>query len=147
MVSNRYCDIKLELCELSDEIIAQIRAQIEYYRVSVYKDEAHKNIDVSVKNLRLVAKLLCSTNLKDLFEDMSAETTTYDQSEGIVECKLTMRITRLIRNFENEIKYIKNNTSEDESRYDLRKSVRKFRQEILAICPSDSRVQMFFQSV
>ena len=130
MLKNSYYDITFELCELSDEIIGQIRSQLAYYRVSAYKHESDVQITKKIKDLKLIAKLLCSANLKDLFEDYAAETAHNKYNSVLVGCPLTMRVTRLLKNFEQEISIIKTNTFKKTStKYDLKKSVRKFREE------------------
>jgi hypothetical protein len=148
MHKNSYYDITFELCELSEEIISQIRGQLAYFRISAYKDEASNQITSKIKDLKLIAKLLCSANLKDLFEDYTAETQQEKYNSVLIGCPLTMRVARLLKNFEQELILIKQDTFEKTPRtYDLKKSVRKFRDDLLAICPTGSRTWDFFQSI
>lgn len=148
MNQNNYYDITFELCELSDEIISQLRAQLSYYQISAYKNETASQIESHIKSLKLVAKLLCSATLKDVFEDYAAEQRQSEDFNSIDDCALTLRVTRFIKFFEIELSLIKGNQfKKTQQRYDLRKSVRKFKHEILSICPAGSRARDFFQSV
>ena len=148
MTRNNHFDIALELCELSEEIVSQVRAQLAYYRISAYKFESKANVDSKIKDLKLISKLLCSANLKDVFEDYAAEASFENHNSIDAGCPLTMRVSRLLQNIENELTLIKKNSFQKTAqRYDLRQSVRKFRGELLAICPNGSRVWDFFQSI
>jgi hypothetical protein len=146
MARNNHFDITMELCELSEELITKIRAQINYYKVSVYKNESRSIIDNHIKGLKFISKVLSSDELKDLFEDFHAEENIYSSNPNSDYCPLTLRVSRLLNSFTVHIQQIKQNSYHlKPSKYDLKKSVIKFKNELIAICPHDSRSRSFFQ--
>lgn len=145
-------EIIIELCGLCEDVIKKTREGLSYYQISTYKEESKEIIEENIRQLQLIAKLLCSANLKDYFQDYKAETNTQMIHNQLnidnSPCSLTLRVTRLIANIESELNYIKNDSFKKTSdQYNLRQSVRKFRTDLLGISMKGSKAWDFFQSV
>lgn len=142
-----YSDITIELLDLSNEIITELTAQLNYYQVSIYKEESLKAIELKIRSLKFISKVLASQDLLDIFEDYHAEKMYSKSLANNAICPFFMRVNRLIQQFKKEITKIQSNSCLiDSTKYDLKKSVIKFKNELVAICPNGSRSRHFFKS-
>ena len=65
-------DILSELIELYREVIQDVRLQLNYYRVSVYKHETAAIIKDKIAQLHFITKLVAIDSLLESFEDYQA---------------------------------------------------------------------------
>ncbi len=149
----RHCqsDIILELLELSQDVVNEIRQQLIYYSASVYKTEAAEQVKQIIAKLRLVIDLIPDEFIKEPFLDFEAEVANGQQNYIPGECMFTSRITRLLQNLEKHShalkeKYLAEQRLQPQNNDLLTRKLRKHRGVILSICQHGSRRWNFFQS-
>lgn len=152
MSRKRHIDIAIEMEELARELITEIRQQLSYFKVSVYKTEMIATIEGKITNLRVIADLFANEAIKEPFLDYEAERNTLIDFNTAEECVLTSRVIRLITNFEQQLeKYkaslISSGASQIRNPDGLCKRVRERRREVLSFCRHGSHNWSFFQSI
>lgn len=148
----RPTDIIVELTELCEDVMDEVRQQLLYYRASVYKDETGTLIRRKIDHLRLIANILGDDLAKEPFRDYDAmEIAKLPAAHG--ECSLSKRIALLLQEFSKHLQSTQRQTSIRDPKShaaggpDLARSVQRHRRELLAICRQGSRQWAFFQSI
>lgn len=142
-----YIEIVYELVELMRSQIDQTRDFISLYQPSVYKCEVSSHIERKIKCLHLIAKLLEHELILDHFEDyrvskahMALETSIHSLQIPMIQ-NLLQRIEKHLSSLSREQIFAM------KPKYDLRKSVQKFRHQILSEIPASSTSHHFFRSL
>jgi hypothetical protein len=147
----RHTDIIVELIDLCQERMTEIRQQLVYYRASVYKGETAAQIGDTVTQLRLVATLLGDEMLAEAFIDYDAMAKAGVMSVAPGECSFSMRITTLLFALEGQLLRLERQGTPRAPANDvdlqLAQAVRERRHELLALCRQGTRQWAFFESV
>lgn len=144
-------DILIEIYDLSREMIADIRNQLNYYRASVYKDETASNIENRIASLHKIVDIVPFKLLLEPFADYYAEKN--NNNEFIPgECKLSARVLRLITNLEEVIVKLseekitgKNLKTADEMEFSRR--IYENKNQIISACRPGSRRWSLFHKL
>ncbi len=149
MIRDRRLDILVELVELCQEIIGDIKQQLTYYKASVYKNEAADAIKKKVDQLRLIAGFFADDIIREPFRDFDAIERAAQIKIIPGECSFSVRVTRLIAELE---RYLANFNQKIASRdkaadlaVDFGQNIRKHRNELLGLCRFGSRHRSLFQ--
>lgn len=147
----RQQDIAVELIELSEEVMDEIRQQLIYYRASVYKDETAQNVKTRVEQLRLMAAIVADEAIQDAIRDYDAMAMNGAMQVAPGECSFSTRVTKLLSTVSQLFDQLRRDVAHRDSRATgvsaLAKSVQTHRKELLAMCRHGSRQWAFFQSV
>lgn len=146
----RHTDILLEMIELCQERMTELRQQLGYYRASVYKAEMSGQIASNIERLRMVAEIFGDVMVQEAFKDYEAMA-----SMGIAgyipgECSLSQRVTSLLASLETQLARLQFAIASRAlplSQEDLQSAVEKKRDQLLALCRHGSRQWAFFQSL
>jgi hypothetical protein len=147
----RQSDVIVELIELCQERMDEIRQQLSYYRASVYKDEAASHIGGLITQLRLVGAVLNDDLLKEAFKDFDAVARRGIQNYIPGECSFSQRVTMLLSSMSEHLRriHVANFSNHGDKTYALEfaKNLRKHRNELLQICRQGTRHWQFFQAI
>jgi hypothetical protein len=152
MARTQNLDIIIEILELTDELIKEIRQDLLYFRASVYKSETAPIITQKIQKLRVIAEVFPDRTLEEAFLDFDAELANAATLYVPGECSFTARTTRLLNSLDALV--MRNRTpggsirlqSIDESD-GLAKKIRMKRSELLSACQHGSRRWNFFQGL
>ena len=132
----RHVDISIEMLELGQELLAEIRQQLVYYRASVYNDETANQINAKVAEITLLADLLGDESMREALTDyevLRQEVTTPIPGE----CHFSKRVSLLLGTLDQAIRATQGrlqpppNPEQDQQ---LADSVRKHRHKLLDNC-------------
>ncbi len=147
----RQTDVVVELIELCQDRMDEIRQQLSYYRASVYKDEAASHIDGLIVQLRLIGGILNDDLLKEAFKDFDAVARRGIQNYIPGECSFSQRVTMLLASMGEHLRriHVANFSNHGDKTYALEfaKNLRKHRTELLQICRQGTRHWAFFQAI
>lgn len=145
----RHVDIFVEMLDLGQDLLTEIRQQLTYYRASVYKDETAKQINEKVTELTLLADLLGDEGMREALTDYEALLSeTINSVPG--DCLFSKRVTLLLGTLDQAFRNIQSrltNPSNPQQDQELTESVRKHRHKLLALCRHGSRQWAFFTSL
>jgi len=144
----RQADILVEMKDLALDILADIRQQLAYYKVSVYKDETSTNITIKVEQLRMIVGLMGKPDLMEPLLDYDAmkEAGVLNYVPG--ECSFSQRVTCLLQSLTEHLDIINPRSSvENIPTKEISKSIKRHRRQLLALCRHGSRQWSFFQSI
>lgn len=145
-----HSDIAIELAELCQELLGEIRGQLNYYRASVYKTETSKYITRKVEQLRLLSDFLADEILLEAFSDHDAHKDMAGMNVAPGECSLSTRTSQLIQAFELQLEQIieKASLGMREAAPHLNPNrIQRHRKQILSICKQGTRHWAFFQTL
>ncbi len=143
-------DIVIELSELCQDLMREIRQQLNYYRASVYKSETARHINYRVEKLRMVAKLMRDEVFIEAFRDFDAMKELGASACVAGECSFSTRTSRLLQAFDKRCEFIvqqANNRNTEFISSTLMKDVQRHRRELLSMCRQGTRHWVFFQSM
>ena len=144
----RHADILLELIDLVEEVMADVRQQLLYYRASVYKDETAGIIRRKVDQLRVIADVTNDEHFHEVLHDYDAMDAHQAQQIAPGECSFSTRITTLLAGLTGHMDSLKNSLSQSQPvPVHLTTAVHRHRHELLAICRHGSRQWSLFQSL
>lgn len=144
----RHADILLELIDLVDEVMADVRQQLLYYRASVYKDETAGNVRRKVDQLRLIATVTGDVQFHEILHDYDAMNVEMAQQIAPGECSFSTRVTTLLGALHQHMNSLRQNILHERSvPSQLTSAVHQHRRELLAICRHGSRQWSLFQSM
>lgn len=152
MKHSKDLDLMVELIELCQNIVSELRQELAYFRASVYKNEAATRIRERMDSLRLMCEMLGSDSLLEGFRDYDAELKNAHKNIYPGECSFSARVTRLITTLEPELNQIlKNSANNAQIREQapslFRERLNHNKNRILANCQPGSRSWHFFQLV
>ncbi len=141
MSKYRVCDVMIELSELGLELLAEIRQELQYHRVSVYKLETAKRLNDHVERLNAIAYVLDDDLLHEALADFEAMADAAGQLASPGECTLTVRCTHLLnagepilREFQRRAALRRGLVSEE-----LLKAIQTHKRSLIAVCRQGSR--------
>ncbi|MBM4251561.1 MAG: hypothetical protein FJ146_06285 [Deltaproteobacteria bacterium] len=149
MLQYRATDILLELIELTHERIDEVRCQVAYYRVSVYKGETAEQITTKLGQIERVSKIFGDDHLVDAFSDYVALEDANGQLCAPGECSFTRRVTTLLHAVELHLARLYRGLMTHSFTRDaavLADALKEARHDVLALCHTGSRQWSFFQS-
>lgn len=145
----RHIDISIEMLELGQELLTEIRQQLVYYRASVYKDETALQINAKVAEIALLADLLGDDSMREALTDYEA--LRQELTPPVPgECHFSKRVSLLLGTLDQAIRAMQgrlSTPSNPEQDQQLADSVRKHRHKLLALCRHGSRQWAFFTSL
>ena len=150
MTRFRHTDILVELIELCQERMLEIRQQLTYYRASVYKAETANLINGKVEQMRLIGDLFGDLLLQETFDDYESMAKAGAMSVVPGECSFSKRVTLLLGALDGHMTRL---SSQIQTRAlttneaDFAETVRKHRNQLLALCRHGSRQWTFFESL
>jgi hypothetical protein len=152
MPRNRNLDIIIEMVELIDALIKEVRQDLGYFRVSVYKNETATLMGEKIEKLRFVAALFPEPALIEPFHDYDAEVKNALANYIPGECSYTARTTRLLNGLEEQIARLrisagKTKIDPTQGEQGLTIKIRQCRTELMSICRHGSRHWTFFQGL
>ncbi len=144
----RHADILVELKELALDMIADIRQQLSYYRVSVYKDETSDKILNKIEQLRIVANLFGNDDMVEPMRDYDAMADAGVMNYIPGECSFSQRVSCLTTSLTKQLDVINPRSSvENLPNREIARTIQKHRRQLLAFCRHGSRQWSFFQSL
>jgi hypothetical protein len=146
----RCADIILELVDLCHELMDEIRQQLGYYRVSVYKEETAEHIKSRISHMKLVASLIAPANMMEPFRDYEAMSESGVMNYVPGECSFSRRVSVLMASLGDQLTHVENYTERDSERSQettITQNVQKHRHQILAMCKYGSRQWSFFRTL
>ena len=151
MLRLRYVDILVEMLELGQDLLSEIRQQLIYYRASVYKYEMAEQIEGKVDQLQLLAALLGDDAVREVLIDY--EVLRVEGAMNCIpgECSFSKRVTLLIGGLDHAFGRVQSRLasshSAPEQEQEIADTVRKHRQKLLSLCREGSRQWAFFTSL
>lgn len=146
----RHTDILLEMIELCQERMTEVRQQLGYYRASVYKAEMAGQISSNIGQLRTVAEIFGDVMVQESFKDYEAMASMGIASYMPGECSLSQRVTSLLASLETQLSRLSVQIAARSlplTEQALASAVAKHRNQLLALCRQGSRQWAFFQSL
>jgi len=143
-------DVVIELGELCQDLMREIRQQLNYYRASVYKTETAKHIHYRVEKLRMITRLTNDEGLLEAFRDFDAMKKLGASACVAGECSFSTRTSRLLQSFDKRCDFIvqqANNRNVEFISATLIRDVQRHRRELLQMCRQGTRHWVFFQSM
>lgn len=144
-------DIILEISELGQDLLQEIKQQLIYYKASVYKNETAELISQKITALHTLLILIPMPALHEPFEDFQAE-----QCNGLSlvpgECLFSARVGRLLTQLEKNLQMLQEKGMDRDvalanQRQSLEQKVYENRRKILDICQPGTRSWDFFHSL
>lgn len=147
----RHVDIFVEMLELGHDMLTEIRQQLIYYRASVYKHETAAQIGDKIEQLKLLAELLADDAVKEALIDYEALKAEGAMSSIPGECTFSKRLTLLLGGLDHAFRGLQNRLvstiTAPEQELELAETVRKHRNQLLALCRHGSRQWAFFTAL
>lgn len=146
----RHMDIIVELVELCQDIMNDIRQQLSYYRASVYKDETAEGIQKKVEQLRLVTDLIGDDMVQEPMKDYDAMADQGGIQTPPGECSFSARVTCLLQSLDSHLGEVRSRITNQGLQtvgQELTRTVQKHRNQLLSLCRYGSRQWAFFQSL
>lgn len=147
----RHVDIIVELVDLCQERMDEVRQQMAYFRASVYKAEMAAQIKDRVESLRLIASLLADDGLSEAFRDYDAMKAAGAMAVVPGECSFSKRMMTLLGALDTPLfalgKKLAAKTVAPESELAFEETVRQHRLKLLELCRHGSRQWTFFQAL
>ena len=146
----RHTDILLEMIDLCQERMTEVRQQLVYYRASVYKDETSRQIASNIDQLRLVGDIFGDVMLQEAFQDYDAMTKSGVLHHVPGECSFSIRMTVLLTTLDRQLARLNQqllSRSLPVSEEVLADAVIKHRNQLLARCRQGSRQWAFFEAL
>ncbi len=142
-------DIMVELAELCRELKEEVLQQLNYYRVSVYKEETASLIEQKIKQLRTIVELTNNSEALDLFADYEATRCCGNLNLAPGECALSGRIMMLFSQLDSVVEGMLHRIQHEDviDSWHLARNIQKNRKKLLAICRQGSRQWSFFQAI
>ncbi len=116
MKTYRSIETVYELIDLASEIILNVKQQLAYYKVSVYKNEEVSKINDNVEELRQIVDVIQDDRMQEAFRDYQATAEHYEINPSGESCfyvrtlKLVSVMGEILRNY--NISCIKDETEE-----------------------------------
>ncbi len=116
MKTYRSIETVYELIDLASEIILNIKQQLAYYKVSVYKNEEASKINDNVEELRQIVDVIQDDRMQEAFMDYEATAEHYEINPSGESCfyvrtlKLVSVMDEILRNY--NISCMKDETEE-----------------------------------
>lgn len=151
MSRDRRLDILLELVDLCYEIITDMKQQLSYYRVSVYKEEAADPLNKKIDQIRLVTGFFSDENVKEPIRDFDAIEKAAKLNFIPGECSYSVRVTRLIVDLEKQLSIFNRKiVSRDRTANlcnDFGSNLRRHRNELIHLCRYSGRHWSFMHEI
>lgn len=138
-------DIDIEVIELCREISQEIMQALNYFQVSVYKNEVIEQINKMIQNLKIVVELFSDQNILEPFRDYDAEVINGIPCAVPGESNFSSRVLRLINGVESQI--ISRGNHLHSQQLKIQTKAKKKKKEILSICQYGSKNWSFFQKL
>ena len=142
-------DILSELIDLYRGVIQDIRLQLNYYRVSVYKDEAADVVKEKIEQLHFISKLVSIDSLIEPFADFYATLGSGNCYTPPGECVFSIRVATFLKAIELQLSDLENRMNMNNMAPDLEQSItkqcQKHRQLILSMCAQGTHHRTFFE--
>ena len=142
-------DILSELIDLYREVIGEIRLQLNYYRVSVYKHETAGIIKDKINQLHFIAKMVAIDSLVEPFADYDASLSDGNCYTAPGECLFSTRVSAFMQALEAELRDVESriNTinAAPEVQDAIAKKCQKHRHQILSMCQEGTHHRTFFE--
>ena len=141
MASVRYSDLVLEMADLCREIKDDLTQRLRYYRASVYKHEAVRQINERVDQLRAIFQILADEDLSDAMADHDAVFDSGPQMLAAGECTVTARVNILIAGMDPALNALTRRFSKSQSvvRDETMKALHRHRNTLMSVCREGSR--------
>ncbi|MCX6129875.1 MAG: hypothetical protein NTX25_12550, partial [Proteobacteria bacterium] len=130
-------DIMIELIELCLELKSEILQQLNYFRASVYKNEAAAVIEQKLQAFRLIADLINNVELKDAFHDFELMKKSGPMMAAPGECLLSLSVTRLNQTTDRIFAELLSKIPQNDLKQtaDFSQNVQDHRLQLLSACP------------
>lgn len=141
MSKYRMSDVMVELSELGSELLHEIRQELQYHRVSVYKHETAKRINERVGRLKVLAQVLNDELLNEALADFDAMAESAGLYAAPGECTLTTRCGHLLNEAEQILREFQRRASQRRGMVsnELLKTIQTHRRALIAVCRQGSR--------
>jgi hypothetical protein len=147
----RQTDILIEMIELCQERMQEVRQQLSYYRASVYKAEMAGQIDEQIAELSVVGSLFRDEMLTEAFTDFDAMAKAGAMTTLPGECSFSKRVSILLAAVEGHLARLNTQAptaaAVPADEVDFTNAVRLHRTQLLALCRQGSRQWTFFQAL
>jgi hypothetical protein len=151
----RQLDILVELIDLCQDIIADLRQKLSFYRASVYKIENHNQIRASVEDLAVVLKILGDKDLSQFWSSFHShfkETPPEGEQrlppgESHFSFQLGIFLCGIDQALSDYYHQITTKTDHGTEWLEMLDMIRFNRQTLLALCKNNSKQYHFLQSL
>lgn len=143
-------DLMVEMIDLCQHLLGELRHHLSYFKASVYKVEAQEFIDSKIQILAILLQILGDEHSKDLLDDFCAVSSPMPHSPP-GECSFSLKLGILLSGLDEALKKFYNQitlkatamTSPDQ----LTQSIRQNKCSILKVCKEDSKQYEIFQGI
>ncbi len=151
----RQLDILVELIDLCQDIIADLRQKLCFYRASVYKNENHNQIRASIEDLAMVLKILGDKDLMGFwatfhsnFQDPPPDGVQHlPPGESHFSFQLGIFLCGIDQALNDYYHQITAKTDQGTEWLEMLDMIRFNRQSLLALCKNNSKQYQIFQSL
>jgi hypothetical protein len=140
----------LELTELCQDLVRDLRQELGYFRVSAYKHESMTIIEDKMTQLKSMVLIFGDSTLNEAFCDDFGLAANEDFQPLPGECRLSTRAGILINTVELGLKRLwLKLTTDHPSQPDekLSETLRARKTELLSLCPEGTRQHLLFQAI
>jgi hypothetical protein len=146
----RQLDMLVEMLDLCQQLIAELRHQLSYFKASVYKHEAQENIDSKIQILGILIGIIGDEVSKDLWEDFcSSKLNSNCSPPG--ECSFSLKVGILLGGLDEALNCFYNQitlkATEFESPEKIAESIRVNKSKILTVCNKNSKQYSIFLGI
>jgi hypothetical protein len=141
LASVRYGDLVLELVEVCRDIGTDLHKHLSYYRVSAYKVETLKLINVRVDQLRAIFQILGDSDLDDAMADHDAVVDLGGNGLFAGDCSVSSRVGLLLSGMGPALSALVRRFARSQSavRPETFETLLRHKQTLLHVCPEGSR--------
>ena len=149
MIRLRYSDLVFELSDICKGLKSELQQHLLYYRASAYKDEAIRNIDQRVDQLRAVFQILADADLNEALSDHDAVWGQGPQMLAAGDCTVSARISILIAGMDPALNALTRRFAQSLSavRPETVAVMKRHRSTLLNVCSEGSRTREILRSL
>ncbi len=149
MIRLRYSDLVFELGDICKGLKAELQQHLLYYRASAYKDEAIREIDQRVDQLRAIFQILADSDLNEAMSDHDAVWGQGPQMLAAGDCTVSARMTILIAGMDPALSALTRRFAQSLSavRPETVAVMKRHRSTLLNVCSEGSRTREILRSL
>lgn len=146
----RQLDMLVEMLDLCQQLISELRHQLSYFKASVYKHEAQESLNSKIQILGILVGIIGDEVAKELWDDFCSDDLSANCSPP-GECSFSLKLGILLGGLDDALKgfyhQINLKASALESQEKIVESIRINKGKILTVCRSGSKQYSIFQEI
>ena len=147
----RQLDILVEILELCQHLIAELRHQLLYFKASVYKNEAQALLDEKLGVLGILIEILGDENSSDLWTAFSSKEPLFSAHTPPGECSFSIKLALLLGGLDEALQkfYSQINLKAEAlaSPEKITESLRLNKRKILTLCSEQDRKYAIIEGI